>query len=187
MKQIAGEFYRAHLSIPLRYFIVTAICVGVMFFTGTYSNAKLRVPAIVVTAFTGAVALWALLDVLSAPKRFKSALARLPEQECEALLNGFGNARRLGKRWFSEEHVVYFANRRILFFRFDELRCADLNRNKLTVTLSDGVKMPFPFEADENPAVLVAILRSRNGELAATVDGNRVDFNKKGKGKEDVK
>lgn len=179
MRKISGEFYRAHITIPLRYLIVTAVCVCVMFFTGTYSNDKLRIPAVVVSVFLGAVTLWALADVLYAPKRFERLLEKLPEREREKLLEGLESAKRLGQRWFTEEYLIYFAKRRILFFRYDEMRSADLDRKGLSVTLADGGKMPLPFGADENPAVLVAVLRSRNGKLEAYVSGARVDFDKK--------
>lgn len=183
MRELFREFYRAHMTVVLRCLIVTAICAAVMFFTGTYSNDNLRGLAIAVTVFLGAVTLWTLFDILGAPRSFISKLRCLPEREWETLKNGLRNglqsAQRLGKRWFFEEHLIYFAKRRIQFFRYDELCSAELNRNKLTVTLSNGEKRPFPFEADENPAVLVAVLRSRNGKLTASVDGSEVDFGKK--------
>lgn len=183
MSTVCREFYRAHITIPLRCLIVTAICVCAMLFTGTYSNDKLRIPAAAASVFLAAVTVWALADVLYAPKRFRAELGKLPERERGALLDGLESAKRLGKRWFSEEYLVYFAKRRILFFRYDEMCSADLDRKGLSVALSDGRRMPFPFGADENPAVLVAVLRSRCGTLRATVDGSEVDFDKKTKEK----
>lgn len=176
MNAIAKEFLRVHLTAALRYFIVTAICAAVMLFTGTYAGDTLRIPAIAVTAFLGAITLWVLFDTLTAPRRFKARILALPESERGAIENGVQNARRLGRRWFLEEHLIYFAKRRIRFFRFDELCSAELNRGRLTVTLQSGEKYPFPYEADENPAVLVAVLRSRNSKLTAAVDGKPVNF-----------
>lgn len=179
MKELFGEFYRAHMTVVLRYLIVTAICAAVMFFTGTYTNDNLRIPATAITVFLAAATLWTLFDVFGAPRRFISKLREFPERERETLEKGLQSAQRLGRRWFLEEHLIYFAKRRIRFFRYDELCSASLDRNRLTVTLSNGEKYPFPFEADENPAVLVAVLRSRNGKLTASVDGAEVDFGKK--------
>lgn len=187
MRSLAREFYRVHLPIPLRFFIVTAICAVVMFFTGTYANEKLRIPAIAVSAFLLLLTLWALFDVLTAPPRFKKRLSALPEEERREITDGFGTEKKLGERWFLEKHLLYFAKRRIVVLRLDELRSADLKGNKLFLKLADGREVPFPFEADENPAVLVAVLRSKNSGLSATIDGTPVDFDKKNKGKEDVK
>lgn len=181
MKKLAGEFYRAHFSIPLRFFIVTAICAAVMLFMGTYSNKTIRIPAIIVSAFLVLIFLWSLFDVFTAPLRFKKRLGALSEDERLEITNGLETAKKLGKRWFLEKHLLYFAKRRIEVVRYDEILSADLKRNELFLKLADGREAPFPFEADENPAVLVAVLRSKNNGLAASIDGISVDFDKKNK------
>lgn len=181
MKKLTREFYKAHLAIPLRFLIVTAICVAVMYFTGTFSNETLRIPAIVVSAFLAAAFLWSLCGVLTAPLRFKKRLGALSWDERREITDGMETAKQLGKRWFSEKHLVYFSKSGIEFVRFDEILSADMRKNKLSLALSDGRELPFPFEANENPAVLVALLRSKNGRLAATIDGVSVDFDKKNK------
>lgn len=181
MKSITGEFYRAHRSIPLRFLIVSAICVAVFFLTGTYSRENTRLLAIIASAFLGLIALWSLIDVLIAPLCFKKRLGRLPENVGAEILSGFENASKLGKRWFLENYLVYFAKRRIRFLRFDELRSADLKGNRLYVSLADGTSVLLPFEPSENPAILVAVLRSKNGQMKASIDGKPVDFDKKRK------
>lgn len=179
MKKLAGEFYRAHFSIPLRFLIVTAICAAVMFFTGTYSKTTVRIPAFIVSAFLALLTLWALFDVLTAPLRFKKRLGALPEDERREITSGLETAKRLGDRWFSEKHLLYFAKRRIEVVRYDEILSADLKGNNLFLKLTDDKELPFPFKASENPAVLVAVLRSKNSGIAALIDGVSVDFDKK--------
>lgn len=183
MNDITRAYYRAHFFIPLRYFAVAAICVCVMLFSGTYSRENLGIAAIVVSAFLCALTLWSLVDILTAPMRFKIWLKRLPESERGELADGLKTAKRLGKRWFSESHLVFFCKRRIKAMRFDEMRSADLKGNRLFIVSVDGKALPLPFEADENPAVIVAALRSKNEHISASIDGRVIDFGKKSKEK----
>ena len=179
MELISREFYRAHRAVPLRYFIVTAICAAAFFYTGTYSRENARLFAIVFSAFLGLLTLWSLIDVLIAPILFKKRIGGLSESERTELVSGLENASKLGRRWFSEAHLVYFAKRRIRFVRYDDLQNADLKGSKLFLKLTDDTEIPFPFEMNENPAILVAALRSKNGNMTASVNGKPVDFDKK--------
>ena len=179
MKRITREFYRAHRFVPLRYFVVTAVFAAVLFFTGSYTKEDTRFVAIAVSAFMGLLAMWSLIDVLAAPILFKIRLGKLPENERKELLSGLESASKLGKRWFSENYLVYFAKRRIRCVRYDGLQSADLKGSRLFLKLSDGTETPFPFEANENPAILVAALRSKNGNMTASINGKPVDFDKK--------
>lgn len=181
MKHITDEFYRAHRSIPLRFLIVSAICVAAFFFTGTYSRENTRLLAIIFSALLGLLTIWALVDVLTAPMIFKKQLGKLPENERKELVSGLESASKLGKRWFSESYLVYFAKRRIRFVRYDELESAELKGSRLFLKLADGSETPLPFEVSENPAILVAALRSKNGKMKAFVNGKNVDFEKRGR------
>ena len=183
MKPVTREFFRAHRTIPLRYFIVTAICGAAFFFTGSYTRENSRLVAIIASALMGTLTLWSLIDVLAAPTVFKKQLGRLSENERKELLSGLDSASKLGKRWFAERHLVYFSKRRIRFARYDELQSADLKGSKLFLKLSDGTETPLPFEMSENPAILVAALRSKNGKMTASVNGKTVDFEKRGRDK----
>lgn len=186
MRALKKEFYLAHYFIPIRFLIVSAICVGAFWITGAFSRENTRVLAIVVSALMGLLTLWSLIDVLSAPKRFENQLKRYPEHVGEELRLGFESAHKLGKRWFLENYIVYFVKRRIQILRYDELRSADLKGNRLFLSLADGKAVLMPFEPDENPAVLVAALRSKNGQMKASIDGRPVDFSGKNKRKEDA-
>lgn len=181
MSLIVREYYRAHYPIVLRFFTIAAVCVCVMLFTGTYSRENVGIPAVIVSVFLGLLAVWSALDVLTAPARFRILLKKMDEPERREIIDGFETAKPLGRRWFLKSHLVYFAKRRIKAVRYDDMLSADLRGNKLSLSLSGGKTVPFPFTADENPAVLVAVLRSRNENLSATIDGKPVEF---GKGKE---
>ena len=179
MKFVTREFYRVHIAIPLRYFIVAAICGAAFFFTGSYTRENSRLVAIIASALMGTLTLWSLIDVLVAPMLFKKRLGRLPENERKELVSGIESASKLGKRWFSKRYLVFFAKRRIRFVRYDELQSADLKGGRLFLKLADGTETPLPFETNENPAILVAALRSKNGNMTASVNGKPVDFDKK--------
>lgn len=188
MKDITREFYRAHRLVPVRFAAVWAICAAVLFFTGTFTRESTRIPAIVVCAFLGVMTLWSLADILTAPRLFKKRLEGLPQETRREILSGFSSVPSIGRRWFYERYLLFFAKRRIELVSYDELYSADLKGNRLFLKLADERQLPLPFEASENPAVLVAALRSRNGQLKASIDGRPVDFDKrkKNKGKEDM-
>lgn len=179
MKPVFREFYRAHRLIPLRFLIISAICAAVFFFTGTYSRESTRIVAIILSVFLGFLTLWSLVDILTAPMRFKKRLDRLSETERNELVSELESASKLGRRWFSDKHLVYFAKRRICFARYDDMQSADLKGSRLFLKLADGAETPLPFEGNENPAILVAALRSKNGQMKASVNGKAVDFDKK--------
>lgn len=181
MKPVSREFYRAHRSVPLRFLIISVICAAVFFFTGTYSRESTRLIAIILSALLGLLTLWSLIDVLIAPMIFKKQLRGLSENVGEEIVSGIEKASKLGKRWFTENYLVYFAKRRIRFVRYDELQSADLKGSRLFLKLADGSETPLPFENNENPAILVAALRSKNGKMKASVNGKAVDFDKKRK------
>ena len=179
MRSVTREFYRAHRTVPLRYLIVTAICAAAFLFTGSYTRENSRLVAIIASTVMGLLTLWSLIDVLAAPLLFKKRLGKLPENEQNELSSGLESASKLGQRWFSEKYLVYFAKRRICFVRYDELQSADLKGSRLFLKLADGSETPFPFKVNENPALLVAALRSKNGRMKASVNGKPVDFDKK--------
>lgn len=179
MKLITHEFYRANLPFTLGYLIAAAIVAAAYCFTGSYTRENTRFVAVIVSAVMGAIALWSLINVLIAPMLFKKQLGELAEDERNELVSGLESATKLGKRWFSENYLVYFAKRRIRFVRYDEMQSADLKGSKLFLKLSDGTEAPLPFEFSENPAILVAVLRSENGQMTASVNGKPVDFDRK--------
>lgn len=188
MKEITREFYRAHRLVPVRFAAVWAICAAVLLFTGTFRRESTRVPAIVVCAFLGVVTLWSFLEIVLAPNRFKKRLEGLSEDARKEIVSGFSSVPNIGRRWFYEHYLLFFAKRRIEIVSYDELYSADLKGNRLFLKLADEREIPLPFEASENPAVLVAALRSRNGNMKASIDGKPVDFEKgrKNKRKEDM-
>lgn len=186
MKAIAREFYRAHRFVPLRYFAVCAICIAAFFLTGAYARENTWILATAASSFLAAAALWSLIDVLIAPRLFAKRLEKLPESGRSEVLSNFSNAASIGKRWFFENYLLYFAKRRIVIVRYDELQSADLKGGRLFLRLADGKTLLLPFESSENPAVLVAALRSKNSRLTAAIDGKPVDFDKKNKRKEDA-
>lgn len=181
MKAITKEFYRSNGLVPVRFAIVWAICTAVLFFTGTFSRGSTKIPAVIVCAFLGIMTVWSVLSALLAPGRFKKRLGSLSEDARGEIVSGFSTVPSIGRRWFFEHYLLYFTKRRIELVSYDELESADLRRNKLFLRLSDKRELPLPFDGSENPAMLVAALRSRNGKLKASIDGKPVDFDKKKK------
>lgn len=185
MNEIAKEFCRANRTVPVRFAVVWAICAAVLFFTGAFGRDNTRVPAIVVCAFLGVMTARSAIEIIAAPRRFRKRLKDLPKDSRGEILSGFSSVPSIGRRWFYGDYLLFFTNRRIELVAYGELESADLKRNRLYLKLIGGKTLPLPFEASENPAVLVAAIRSKNGKLKASIDGRPVDFDKKKKGKEE--
>lgn len=183
MRQIIREFYRANGVAPLRFATVTAVCAAAFLLTGSFSRENTRLLAMIVTRLLGAVTALSLVDLLIARIRFKKRLEILPENYRAEILSGFSSVPTIGKRWFFERSMLYFTRRRIEIVCYDELESADLKHGRLYLKLIGGKTLPLPFESSENPAMLVAALRSRNGKLRASIDGKPVDFDKSEKKK----
>lgn len=178
MKQITREFYRANGFAPLRFAIVTAVCAAAFLLTGSFSRENTRLLAIIVTGLLAAVTALSLIDLSVAKIRLKKRLEILPENHRSEILSEFSSVPTIGKRWFFESSLLYFTRRRIEIVAYDELESADLKRGRLYLKLLGGKTLPLPFDASENPAMLVAVLRSRNEKLKASIDGKPVNFDK---------
>ena len=181
-KKFTKDYYKAYISIPVRYLFVLAFCVVGFALTGTYSGEKTRVLAIVLTCFMAGVVLWALIDILTTPKRFLKNLKKLPDNKEDEILSGYEKASKIGNRWFMENYVLYYENRSIRVLSYSEITSVEPKGNKLVLGLGEGEKpAAMPVEPDENPAMLAAALRSKNPNIAAIVNGKVIDIEKEKK------
>lgn len=185
MKKIISDYRKTIWTLPLRWWIVTVIETAVYFFTGVFSRGGTsRTLAIICTSVFVLVSLYITLTVLFiAPRRFKKRLNALPENERNSVLKQYETSPTIGNRHFLDEYLIYFVGTNIVFPKFSEIRSAELKGFKLLLDIGEKKPLKMPFGADENPAILVAAMRSRNPNISVILNGKIVEKMENGKEK----
>lgn len=104
-----------------------------------------------------------------APKKLAAQFSAMPEQEREAVIAAYPEAKTLGERWFLPEHILFYTNRRAMILRYDAIKTASPQNGDLRLGTSSG-DIVMPVKSGENAAILYALLRSRNPALKADFD-----------------
>ena len=188
MTRILRDFYRAHISIPIRYAAVTAICIGAFFLTGIFSRDNTRLAGIIVSAFLVGVFLWAVIDVfVIAPRKFRWDMEKIPENDRNIIVSGYDTAQRLGARRFYKDGIMLFYSfRRIIVLRYDEIVSAEPKSShgeNIFLKLSDGRTVLMQVMPNENGAMLLAALRAEAPDIKVYINGrlmnDRTDADRK--------
>lgn len=176
MDRIIKDYRRfSRFSLPFDW-LRAALVAATFALTGMFSRPGFRVAAIILTAGMVGISLYATLNALVfAERRFKKRMSALPEKERSDIVNQFENAVNFGYRWFLEEYLLYFTNTRIVLIKYSEILSAELKRNKLILQLSSGKPAKIDLSPDENPAVLVAAMRSKNPDISVILNGKVVE------------
>ena len=175
LKKLISDYRRESRSYPIRWWIVTAIEVVIYIFTGMFKNDDFRrVLAIAFTAAFVVMSVYVTLDVLIiAPLGIKKRIKAIPGGK--AVPEQYEKAVMLGRRRFLEEYLVYFYNMRMFLVEYSEIKSAELKGFKLLLDTGGKKPLKMPFEAQENPAILVAALRSRNPKISVILGGKVVE------------
>ncbi len=144
--------------------------------TGMYARPGFQIAAIVLTAGMVGISLYATLNsLIFAERRFKKRMFALPEKECSDIANQYESAVNFGYRWFLEEYLLYFTNTRIVLIKYSEILSAELKRNKLILQLSSGKPAKIDLTPNDNPAVFLAAMRSKNPQISVILNGKVVE------------
>lgn len=101
-----------------------------------------------------------------APKKLAAQISTLPEQEREAVIYAYPEAKNLGERWFLPEHILFYTNRRAMILRYDAIKTVSPQNGDLRLGTSSG-DIIMPVKSGENAAIIYALLHSRNPALKA--------------------
>ncbi len=175
MKKIISDFRRAYRKKIIFYWAEFAVIALGLTLSGAVVREKTRIIAWVVLAGLLLLTIWVTISTLSAPRKFSKKLSRLPEKTREKILADYGTTKDMGGRWFLEEYVLFYRNRKIELLRYDEIRSAEPKGFSLELRLLDGKKALMPVGPAENPAVLIAALRSRNPQISAMLNGKVIE------------
>lgn len=177
MNKIYVDYLKLNRAPLIRTWIIAALelvaCACVWYSNGAHW-ASWTMTAL--SAFVIYIALYTTLEVTVFEKRrLQAALGGMPPDERESLLAQYEKARSLGNRKFLDEYVIYFCDARIFLLNCRDIRSAELKGYKLLLDIGKKKPLKMPFGVDENPAVLVAAMRSRNPGISVILNGKVVE------------
>lgn len=186
MQQIIKDFYRAHISLLIRYTVIVAICITAFIITGVFSRDNTRIPGIVIAVFLGCCLIWAAVDIfIIAPKKFRDRLRQLPEESAAEVMDNYPQTYRIGvHKFYKENWIIFYSYRRIKLMRYDEIRSADLRRNGIFLTLCDGKETIITLSPGESGEMLMAAIKGRNENIKIMLNGEPAHFASKPDGEE---
>lgn len=178
MQQIIKDFYKAHISLLIRYAVIVAICITAFFMTGVYARDNTRTLGIIISAFLGACLIWALADILIiAPKKFRDRLGELSEGSAAEVVDNYPQTYRIGvHKFYKENWIIFYSYRRIKLMRYDEIRSADLRRNGIFLKLCDGKETIITLQPNESGEMLMAAIKGRNENVQIMLNGQPAHF-----------
>ena len=186
MRQILKDFYKAHISLLIRYIVIVAICIAAFFMTGVFARDNTRIPGIVIAAFLGACLVWAVADIfIAAPRNFKGRLSQLSDESAAEVVNNYSLSYNIGNhRLYRETWIIFYSYRRIKLIRYDEIRSADLRRNGIFLKLCDGKETIITIMPGESGEILLAAIKGRNENIKIMLNGEAARFAPKPDGKD---
>lgn len=108
-------------------------------------------------------------------RRLQAALGGIPQSERETLLSQYETAHTIGNRKFLDEYLIFFGDARLFLLNYRDIRSAELKGYKLLLDIGEKKPVKMPFGAEENPAILVAVMRSRNPNISVILNGKLLE------------
>lgn len=170
MNEILKQYRKIYSVTLIGTWTVCAVCAIALALTGVFKDNPFR--AVIISAALVLLSLFYTVDYIVQPLIFKRKISKA-DGELENSLKE--KPARFPMRFFFGNIVVFFANRKIKFADCGKIISAELKRTKIRLTMKDGGVLNMPFKADENPAMLCAILRTLNGDIDFLINGKHID------------
>lgn len=156
---------------------ISAVLIIIAFvLSGVYVKFPLVIIAVIFTAIMCGIAIWQTLGILVLERRrLVRRLNSLPKGDKEKILSRYESAHDIGKRWFLDDYLLFFRNRHIELLRYDTILSAEPKGFKLDLELPGGKIERLGLGPDENPAMLVAALRSKNPNISVKLNGQIIE------------
>ncbi len=170
MKEILNQYRKVYRVAVIGNWSVAALCAAALACMGTFEKRPFNACIIV-----GALALLSLFytaEFIIEQLIFKHRIARAGGELMDSLKK---KPARFTTRFFFGNTAVFFANWKIKYVDCMEINAAEMLRRKIRLTLKDGKILNMPFKANENPAMLCAVLRSLNGEIDFVINGKHIE------------
>ena len=181
MEKIISDYRKTHRGTLIKYWAMTVLMtLGLSM--AVLGNKKLLIPAIAVSAYFVIISLFGTLEItVNEPARFRKKLEALPESDRNGIISQYEKSAKFRCKRFLDEYLLFYLNRKIMLVRFDEMQSAEPKGFKLAIGLSGGRMTVLPLYPDENPAVIVAALRSKNPDISVLINGKVVESMEKRK------
>lgn len=173
--------YRKQIDLSvLRFWVGTLSILSILFLSRTLSKEITRVPAFIMAGGIILLTLfWTVEYLILSAARFKKKFTSLPKIEQDKIAEQYEKAKPHNKKWYLEDYLLYFKDWDIMLVKYSDIQKAEFGRHKLRLHLTDNKVCILPTWIDENPAMIVALLRVKNPDLRVIIDGNEVDITKK--------
>ncbi len=173
MQQILKDFYKAHVSVLIRYTVIVAICITAFFLTGVFARDNTRIPGIVIAVFLGCCLIWAAVDIfIIAPKKFGDRLGQLSAENAAEVVESYPQTYRIGNhKFYKEKWIIFYSYRRIKLIGYDEIISADLKRGGIFLKLSSGRETIITVSPGESGEMLMAAIKGRNENIKIMLNG----------------
>lgn len=174
--KIIKDYRKTYRHTPIGYCISAVLVTAGFLLSGVFTRMPYAVIAGICTAVFWGLTIWAALDLfVFSARKFGKTLDGIPEDKKAEILSQYEKAPSLGKRWFLGEYLLFHRNRRIELLRYDVIRSAEPKGFKMILELSDEKIERLPLEPDENPAMIVAALRSKNPQISVKLNGQVIE------------
>lgn len=170
MNEILKQYRKIYRVTLIGTWTVCAVCVLALALTGVFKENPFR--AVIISAALALLSVFYTVDFIVQPLIFKRRITKAGGEIKKSLKE---KPARFPAHFFFGNIAVFFANRKIKYADCGEIVSAELKRSKIRLTMKDGKILNMPFKADENPAILCAVLRTLNGDIDFVINGKHID------------
>lgn len=173
MKDIISGYRRLYRVTLISNWAVVVLTIMGFALTGTFEKKPFT--AIMISAAFVLLVLFYTVEFIIQPLKFSRKAKVSGKSEA------FNNEKPaiLGKRFVFDKCIVFFNNWIIQAVDFSEITAAQLKKRKIVLTLNSGKTLAMPYYPDENPAVICAVLRSKNEKIDIVINGKHISQDEK--------
>lgn len=176
LDKIIKDYRKTFRNVIISDWISAVLIIIAFVLSGVYVKFPLVIVAVICTAVMCGIAIWQTLGILVLERRrLVRRLNSLPEGDKEKILSRYESVHDIGKRWFLDEYLLFHRDRHIELLRYDTILSAEPKGFKLYLELSGGKTERLGLGADENPAMIVAALRSKNPQISVKLNGQVIE------------
>lgn len=173
MKDIISGYRKLYRVTLISNWTVVILTIMGFALTGTFEKKPFT--AIVISTAFVLLVLFYTVEFIVQPLKFM----RQEKHSDKPLVSEGEKLSVLGSRFISDTSVVFFSNWIIQVVDFSEITAAQLKKRKIVLTLNSGKTLAMPYYPDENPAVICAVLRSKNEKIDIVINGKHISQDKK--------
>ncbi len=170
MKEVLNKYRKIYRVTVIGNWSVAALCAAALACMGTFEKRPFNA-CIIVGALT-LLSLFYTVEFIAEPLIFKRKISKAGGDLMCSLKE---KPASFSTRFIFGNTAVFIANWKIRYVDCGEIAAAELLQRRIRLTLKDGKILNMPFKANENPAVLCAVLRSINGEIDFVINGKHID------------